>query len=45
VLQRHGITQTDLGAAVMQAIDEPMDKTAMNLLCNWASGPSARRRR
>lgn len=39
VLQRHGITQTDLGAAVMQAIDEPMDKTAMNLLCNWAKWP------
>ena len=39
VLQRHGITQTDLGAAVMQAIGEPMDKTAMNLLCNWAQWP------
>lgn len=39
VLQRHGITQTDLGAAVMQAIDEPMDKTAVNLLCNWAKWP------
>ncbi len=39
VLQRHGITQTDLGAAVMQAIGNPMDTTAMNLLCNWAQWP------
>lgn len=39
VLQRHRLTQSDLGAAVRQATGEPMDKTAMNLLCNWAQWP------
>ncbi len=39
VLQRHGITQVDTSAAVQQAIGEPLEKTAINLLCNWAQWP------
>ena len=39
VLQHHGLTQVDLSGAVMQAIGVPIEKTAINLLCNWSQWP------
>lgn len=39
LLLRHGIKQTELGAAVLQASGAPLTKTAVSLLTNWGSWP------
>lgn len=39
LLLRHGIKQTELGAAVIQANGAPLTKTAVSLLSNWGNWP------
>lgn len=39
LLLRHGIKQTELGAAVIQANGAPLTKTAVSLLSNWGEWP------
>lgn len=39
LLLRHGIKQTELGAAVIQANGAPLTKTAVSLLTNWGEWP------
>lgn len=39
LLLRHGIKQTELGAAVLQANGAPLTKTAVSLLSNWGNWP------
>lgn len=39
LLLRHGIKQTELGAAVLQANGAPLTKTAVSLLTNWGEWP------
>lgn len=39
VLVRHGISQPDLAAAVLQATGRPMSRTAISLLINWGYWP------
>jgi type II secretory pathway predicted ATPase ExeA len=39
VLSRHALSQTDLGAAILQMSGRPLDKTAMSLLINWDRWP------
>jgi type II secretory pathway predicted ATPase ExeA len=40
VLSRHAISQTDLGAAILQMSGRPLDKTAMSLMINWDRWPA-----
>lgn len=40
VLSRHGLSQTDLGEAILQMSGRSLDKTAMSLLINWDRWPS-----
>lgn len=39
VLIRHGISQPDLAAAVLQSTGRPMSRTAISLLINWGYWP------
>lgn len=39
LLLRHGIKQTELGAAVIQANGAPLTKTAVSLISNWGEWP------